>query len=846
MIEEHKEIPTIVAKFGGSSICKSGVETIIKQVKSAVENNYRLIIVVSAIQKTTNNLMKIVTLQEDTIDKIKKDHIDFANSMGLDTQNLNYSLDILCTLVTQFKEDPSINITQQKIKIVSMGEILSSVLMADLLNFYKVPTKLINARQFIKSVNPHTKIDSFNLTMKGKFYCDAQSIKFLIDNKPSVYVTQGFVASTSDERFCVLSRSGSDTSASIIAAGIKAARLEIWTDVNGMFTANPNVITDAKLIEKIGYDVCQELAAAGSKVLHPYCIGPCKEFHIPIHIKNTFKPDAPFTVINGFKETKKNKVYAVSVQDNVTVFTIESEDMWENYGFVHDIFGVFKDSGIDVNIVTTSQFSISTTTEETSPEKLEAAAEKLKKKYKITMNNECSIISIIVNDIFGDTNLNKALEFINETGREHLHIKHYSSNNLNMSFVVDSCVCTKLVRMFHREFITKKIERVDNLDIWWRDNTKELLELYDNNNVNTMYVYSQERVKQSCTELKSHLSPTINQFYYAMKANNNRKIIKEIISNGFGLECVSINELKHALNIINDKSSTDLSDHIDTNILFTPNYCDVKEYAFAFLVDALVVVDNYNVLTENSGLFKDRSIGIRIDLDQGDGHNSKVITEGDNIKFGFPAYLAQQFKSVADILNIKIVFLHSHKGSGILNHKAWAETLCKMKPLLEIFTDVETIDLGGGLGIFTNGDTLDLTKVREEIDQVNDTNVKLVMEPGRFVVSEAGIILTKATQIRSKGSFDYLGVDAGMHTLVRPAMYGAHHPIYNLSRLDEESTETYQVVGPICESGDILGKNIKLPPSRAEDVILIENAGAYGQVMSCEYNMRNTAPEFIY
>lgn len=839
MSEDKTDIHTVVAKFGGSSLCKSGINTILKQAEAALTNGYRLIIVVSAIQKTTNNLMKIVNFQEDTIEKIKKDHIDFATSLGLGTKNLNYSLDILCNLITQFKEDPSIDITQQKIKIISMGEILSSVLMADLLESNGINTKLINARQFIKSVNPHTKIDSFNLTMKGKFYCDVKSINFLVDNKPKVYVTQGFVASTSDEQFCVLSRSGSDTSAAIIASGMKASRLEIWTDVNGMYTANPNVITDAKLIEKIGYDVCQELAAAGSKVLHPYCIKPCKEFHIPIHVKNTFKPDSEFTIVNGFQEDKKNKVYAISVQDDITVFTVESQDMWENYGFVHDIFKVFKDSGVDVNIITTSQFSISTTTEETSAEKLETVKNKLEEKYRVTMNSECSIISIIANDIFNDTGLNKSLEFINEIGRNHLHIKHYSSNNLNMSFVVDTSVCTRLVRMFHREFITKNSERVDNMDIWWRSNVNELLALHKRNESNTMYVYNKARVRESCRNLKKHLSPTVSKFYYAMKANNNKDIIREITSLGFGLECVSENEVKHAISLMNYDAFGDY------NIIFTPNYCDVKEYEFAFSKGLLVVVDNYGVLKENPEIFREKRIGVRVDLDQGDGHNNKVVTEGDNIKFGLPMNELEEFKRVADSLNAKVVFLHSHKGSGILNHKAWAETLCKMKPLLEIFTDAETIDLGGGLGIFNNGDTLDLKKVRDELDKVNDTGVELAMEPGRFIVSESGVILTKVTQVRSKGQFNYLGVDAGMNTLVRPAMYGSYHPIYNLTKEKEESTEVYQVVGPICESGDILGKNIQLPPSEPEDVILIENAGAYGRVMACEYNMRMFAPEIV-
>lgn len=120
---------------------------------------------------------------------------------------------------------------------------------------------------------------------------------------------------------------------------------------------------------------------------------------------------------------------------------------------------------------------------------------------------------------------------------------------------------------------------------------------------------------------------------------------------------------------------------------------------------------------------------------------------------------------------------------------------------------------------------------------------RLWLEPGRYLVAEAGVLLSHVTQTKGKGDMRYLGIATGMNALIRPALYGAYHEIVNLSRVDEAATESVTVVGPICETGDKLGIDRLLPPSSENDVILIANAGAYGQVMSSSYNLRDVPPE---
>ena len=122
-------------------------------------------------------------------------------------------------------------------------------------------------------------------------------------------------------------------------------------------------------------------------------------------------------------------------------------------------------------------------------------------------------------------------------------------------------------------------------------------------------------------------------------------------------------------------------------------------------------------------------------------------------------------------------------------------------------------------------------------------DTEIWIEPGRFVVAEAGVLLARVNQTKGKGTVRYVGIATGMNSLIRPALYGAYHEIVNLTRVGEEPTERVSVVGPICETGDVLGLDRLLPPTAEGDVLLIANAGAYGYVMSSRYNLREPAPE---
>ena len=159
----------------------------------------------------------------------------------------------------------------------------------------------------------------------------------------------------------------------------------------------------------------------------------------------------------------------------------------------------------------------------------------------------------------------------------------------------------------------------------------------------------------------------------------------------------------------------------------------------------------------------------------------------------------------------------------------------------------QIIDLGGGFGVPEKPaqEPLSLTKVAQGLTQIQEANPgkSLWVEPGRFAVAEAGVILARVTQIKGKGAVRYVGIATGMNSLIRPALYGSYHEIVNLTRIKEEPTQRANIVGPICETGDTLGLDRLLPPTEEGDVLLIANTGAYGFVMSSRYNLREPAPQ---
>ena len=284
-------------------------------------------------------------------------------------------------------------------------------------------------------------------------------------------------------------------------------------------------------------------------------------------------------------------------------------------------------------------------------------------------------------------------------------------------------------------------------------------------------------------------------------------------------------------------------------ILFTPNFAPRSEYEWALEQGVHLTLDNLHALRHWPELFRGRDVLVRVDTGFGRGHHDHVRTAGVHSKFGVPLFELDELERLVAATGARVVGLHAHTGSGVFDVRNWQQVGRLLGDLAARFPHVKVIDLGGGLGVPEKPGQVpvDLAMLQGVIEDLRTRwpGLGIWLEPGRFLVAQAGVLLAQVTQLKGKGTVQYVGVATGMNSLLRPALYGSHHDIVNLTRLGEPGTEVYNVVGPICESADYLGHERLLPPTVEGDTILIANAGAYGHVMSSSYNLREPARELV-
>jgi diaminopimelate decarboxylase/aspartate kinase len=326
-----------------------------------------------------------------------------------------------------------------------------------------------------------------------------------------------------------------------------------------------------------------------------------------------------------------------------------------------------------------------------------------------------------------------------------------------------------------------------------------------------------------------------------MKANWHPEILRKIYAAGLTLECVSRGELEHAF------ASVPALD--PQRVLFTPNFAPRAEYEFGFAKGVRVTLDNLYPLKMWPEVFRGREIFLRIDPGFGRGHHSHVRTAGVHTKFGIPLSEADELVALTQSARVRVTGLHAHTGSGIFDVANWIETGALLAGFAKRFPEVAVVDLGGGIGVpdQLGHNEIDLAVLDRGVAGLAQDfpHIEFWMEPGRFLVARAGVLVALVTQLKGKGDVHYVGIATGMNSLIRPALYGAHHDIRNLTRLDEPMSHRVNIVGPICESADQLGADRWLPDTHEGDVILIANCGAYGYAMSSNYNRRAPAREFI-
>ncbi len=844
----------IVVKLGGTStVSRACLDNAAAAIRRYEGDGHRVLVVHSALPGITDQLERLVAesdsaARQESLKAIRARHRAVANELGIESCE---GLDVWLEQIRRTLAVPASPATRAD--ILSCGELMAAELVAPYLATLGLDARRLDARDWLTSIEVPGQAD---LPRYLSAVCDDApdpETARALGEAAGVPVLQGFIARNADRETVVLGRGGSDTSAAYLAARLSAVRLEIWTDVPGPFSANPQEVSGARLLRQLDYAEAQEIATTGARVLHPRCIGPVRRHDIPLAIVYAPDPGLPGTLIGHHAEDGGGRVKAISRRGGVTLITMETVGMWHQVGFLADAFQCFRRLGLSIDMVSTSETSVTVTLDPMVNPQTGAVLEELLRDLEPICRARCltgcAAVSLVGRRMRANLHrLAPALELFEE---RRVHLVSQAANDLNFTFVVDEEDATRLVRELHALLVTPAGEDAvlgptwEDLRAppapaarpWWRERREALLELAGRHS--PVYVYGRDALRAAAREV---LEPAAaDRVFFAVKANAHAGVLEELADAGLGFECVSPGELRRV--------GEALPEMAPDRLLYTPNFAPRGDYAFGLDRGACVTLDNIHPLAAWPELFRDRDILLRVDPGGGGGHHRHVRTAGTHSKFGIPPAELAEARRLARACRARIVGLHMHLGSGILDPGFWRDAGLRLAAIARDFPDVRILDIGGGLGVSERPGEhpLDMAAFAAGLGKIREAapHCELWLEPGRFQVARSGVLLTRVTQLKGKGELRYVGVDAGMNSFLRPALYGSHHEIVNLTRLGEPADGTFDVVGPICETGDVLGRGRRLPEPREGDVLLIANAGAYGRVMASHYNLREPAGEIL-
>ncbi len=352
-----------------------------------------------------------------------------------------------------------------------------------------------------------------------------------------------------------------------------------------------------------------------------------------------------------------------------------------------------------------------------------------------------------------------------------------------------------------------------------------------------LYVYSEKRLRDRINLVKNSIGK-IGSVYYAVKANANPYLLRIISSSGFGADTVSIGEMKVAI------SSGFPKDHI----AFSGVGKREDEIAFAIGNNILINAESTEEIELISAIKNGIHIGIRVNPNVSPETHRYITTGNYENKFGIPIDSAADAFLFAKEKGLLPDTIHMHIGSQISKTNSFMEAFNKIvqlrKTLKSKGLEIKNIDLGGGFGItYKNENEFPIKTFAEEVSRIKIEGVKFVFEPGRFIIGSTGVLLTKVLY-RKLYNKNFIIVDAGMSDFIRPALYGAYHKVLNCRERDSKNI-TADIVGPICESSDFIGKNRMIALPERGDYLAVLDTGAYGFSMSSNYNGRPRPAEVI-
>ena len=358
-----------------------------------------------------------------------------------------------------------------------------------------------------------------------------------------------------------------------------------------------------------------------------------------------------------------------------------------------------------------------------------------------------------------------------------------------------------------------------------------------------LYVYDAAIIKRQASSLREAFGPVDLKIKFATKALTNISIVRLMRSLGVGIDAVSINEARIALQC----------GHAASDINYTPNCVNFDEIVEGAALGLSINLDNLVALEKFGQRYgSNYPIGIRLNPNIMAGGNLKISTGHVNSKFGISIDQLEDIRRITTKHKIVINGLHIHTGSEISETEVFARMASIFFGIAKDFPALKFIDFGGGFKVaYKPGDKeTDMKelghavgKAFAEFERATGRKLQCWIEPGKYLVSEAGMLLARTNVVKKTPTVTFVGVDSGLNHLIRPMMYDAYHEIVNVSN-PSGPLQTYTVVGNICET-DTLGANRQLNEVREDDLLAILNAGAYGYSMASNYNSRFRPAEVL-
>lgn len=387
-----------------------------------------------------------------------------------------------------------------------------------------------------------------------------------------------------------------------------------------------------------------------------------------------------------------------------------------------------------------------------------------------------------------------------------------------------------------------------------------MYKIFNHKNINNLtkktpfYLYDRELLLDTLLEAKTAAKTYLkHQFciHYALKANDNKEILKLIHEHKFGIDCVSGGEVKKALLANFEKNKIVFAGvgKTDPEIRFA-----LQNNIYAFNTESIEEIAVINKIAKKLDLVAKIMIRINPDVD---AKTHKHISTGkyDN-KFGITFDDASTFlKNLSDFKNIKFIGLHYHIGSQITDMKVFKELAFKInshyKHLQILNINITDLDIGGGLGVnYTNPIAEPIANFNNYFKIIAENldiplHIKLHFELGRAIVAQCGVLISTVIFTKNTAGTNFAIIDAGMNDLMRPALYNANHKIVKINARKNDVMNKFHIVGPVCESTDIFAKNVKIANLRRSDKIILYSAGAYGKVLANQYNSRKLIKEYL-